>query len=71
MKSEEIKGLSTKEIIERIDDEKSLLIRLRLNHTVSPLDNPHKLTKIKRNIARLKFELGQRQKQESIVNNIE
>lgn len=68
MKSEEIKELTTKELIERIEDEKSLLARLRLNHTVSPLDNPHKMTKIKRNIARLKFELDQRKKQESIQN---
>jgi large subunit ribosomal protein L29 len=66
MKSEEIKGLTTKELIERIDDEKSMLVRLRLNHTVSPLDNPHKLTIIKRNIARLNFELDQRKKQETI-----
>lgn len=66
MKSEEIKGLTTKELIERIDDEKNMLVRLRLNHTVSPLDNPHKITNIKRNIARLKFELDQRKKQENI-----
>ena len=66
MKSEEIKGLTTKELIERIDDEKNMLVRLRLNHTVSPLDNPHKLTHIKRNIARLKFEFDQRKKQENI-----
>lgn len=64
MKSAEIRELTTKEIIERIEDEKSMLVRTKLNHTVSPLDNPHKITDTKRTIARLKTELVSRQKQE-------
>lgn len=68
MKSAEIRELGTKELIERIDDETSLLVRLKLNHTVSPLDNPHKLTAVKRNIARLKTELNKRKQQENQDN---
>jgi large subunit ribosomal protein L29 len=68
MKSAEIRELGMKELLERIEDESSLLIRLRLNHTVSPLDNPHKLTTVKRNIARLKTELNSRKQQENQDN---
>lgn len=61
MKTSEIKELTTKEIVERIDIEKENLVRLRLNHAVSPLDNPLKLKDVKRNIARLKTILRQRE----------
>jgi large subunit ribosomal protein L29 len=61
MKNSEIKELSTPEIVERIEEEKSLLLKQRLNHAVSPLDNPHKLTETKKNIARLKTELRSRE----------
>ncbi len=60
MKTEEIRELSTKDILERIEDEQAHLVRLRLNHTVTPLDNPHQITAVKRLIARLKTELRQR-----------
>lgn len=61
MKNSEIKDLTTKEIIEKIDEEKALLVRLRIDHKVSNLDNPHKLTESKRFIARLKTILRQRE----------
>ena len=57
MKASEIKELSTLEIKERIDDYKNVLIRMRLNHAVSPLENPNKIGNTKRDIARLKTEL--------------
>ena len=61
MKATEIKELSTQEIIERIDDYKSVLIRMRLNHAVSPLENPNQIGDSKRDIAKLKTELRFRQ----------
>ncbi|MBI9065849.1 MAG: 50S ribosomal protein L29 [Salinivirgaceae bacterium] len=61
MKALEIKELTTQEIIERIDDFKNVLIRMRLNHAVSPLDNPNKIGSTKKDIARLKTELKVRQ----------
>ncbi len=60
MKTSEINEFTTKEIEERIDTEKSLLAKLRMNHTVSPLDNPIKIKETRRNIARLKTILRQR-----------
>ena len=60
MKSSEIRELSTKEIEERIDTEENLLVRMKMNHAVSPLDNPNKIRETKRIIARLKTELRTR-----------
>lgn len=64
MDTAEIKGLTTKEIIERIENEKNFLGRQRMNHAVSPLDNPMKLKESRRIIARLKTILRQRQMNE-------
>ncbi len=61
MKNKEVIELTTKEIIEKIGDEKNKLTKLRLNHAVSPLDNPSVLKHIRRNIARLNTELRKRE----------
>jgi len=53
MKASEIKELSVKEIEERIDNEKNFLIKQKLNHAISPLDNPLKIRETKKTIARL------------------
>ena len=65
MKTSEIKELTSKEIAERIQTEKENLVRLRLNHAVSPLDNPMKIKESKRNIARLKTILHNRELNEN------
>jgi large subunit ribosomal protein L29 len=61
MKTKEIRELTDKELVERIDNETSYLQKLKLNHAISPLDNPNKIQEARRNIARLKTELRQRQ----------
>ena len=61
MKTSEIKELSTKEIVEKIQVEKENLVRLKLNHAVSPLDNPMKIKEARKNVARLKTILRQRE----------
>ncbi len=53
MKTSEIKELTVKEIVEKLQVEKENLVRLKLNHAVSPLDNPMKIQVSKRNIARM------------------
>ena len=65
MKTSEIKELATKEIAERIQTEQETLVRLKLSHAVSPLDNPMKIAQSKKNIARLKTILHQRQLKET------
>ncbi len=66
MDTSEIKGLTTKEINERIENEQNFLGRQRMNHAVSPLDNPTKLKESRRVIARLKTILRQRQMNEEL-----
>lgn len=61
MKNPSIKELTTKELIEKLEDEQALIVRMRLNHTVSPLDNPNKLSESRKQIARLKTEIRKRE----------
>ena len=65
MKISEIQEMTTKEIIEKIQLEKETLLRLRMNHAVSPLDNPMKIQQAKKNIARLKTVYRQRELSET------
>ena len=43
MKKEEIKELSTKELRERLDAAVVALNQLKINHSISPLDNPSQI----------------------------
>jgi len=61
MKTSEIKELSTSDLIERIDTERTMLVRMKLNHAITPLDNPQKLKQTKLTIARLLTELRSRE----------
>ncbi len=60
MKQEVIKELSKADIIERLEEERKHLTKLRLNHTVSPLENPHDIRANKKTIARLETEMRSR-----------
>ena len=61
MKTSEIKELSTSDILERIDTERTMLVRMKLNHAITPLDNPLKVKEVKLTIARLLTELRTRE----------
>ena len=61
MKTREIKELNNKEIQERMEAEVEQLDRLRMNHAISPLDNPLQIKEARRVIARLATELRQRE----------
>jgi len=64
MKSSEIRELSNQELLERIDNEKTALTRMKLNHAISPLDNPNVIKESRRVIARLLTELRHRESSE-------
>ena len=61
MKTAVIRELTTKEIEERIDAEKTVLSKLRMNHAVSPLDNPMKIKTTRKVVAKMQTELRRRQ----------
>ena len=54
MKATEIRELSTKEIEEKIQVEQDALNKMKLNHVITPLDNPNQIKDAKKTIARLK-----------------
>ena len=61
MKKEEIKELGTKELRERLEGAQKEYIQMKINHSISPLDNPAKITQDRRMIARMKTELRKRE----------
>ncbi len=69
MEQNVIKELSTAELIERLEDETKQLVKLKINHAVSPLENPNKLRAYRKIIARIKTELRKRELEE--INNKE
>ena len=61
MKQQVIREMTLEEIKERLEDEKKQLVRMKLAHAVSPLDNPHKMKEYKKTVARLLTELRKRE----------
>jgi large subunit ribosomal protein L29 len=60
MEQKVIREFTTGEILERLDEEKRQLTKLKLNHAVSPLENPNKIKAYRKTIARLQTELRHR-----------
>jgi len=61
MKAKEVRELSTKELLEKIDAEAVVLNQMKINHSISPVDSPAKIKKQRRMIARLKTILRERE----------
>ncbi|MBQ6037178.1 MAG: 50S ribosomal protein L29 [Bacteroidaceae bacterium] len=61
MKIAEIKELTTNDLVERIEAEVANYHQLLLNHSISPLDNPAEIKKLRRTIARMKTVLRERE----------
>ncbi|HCS19459.1 MAG TPA: 50S ribosomal protein L29 [Bacteroidetes bacterium] len=60
MQYQEIKGLTTEEIVEKLREERTLYTKIKFNHAVSPLENPMKLKASRQVIARYLTELNAR-----------
>jgi len=60
MKNSEILELSLDELSARLVEEKSILTKLKFAHTVSAIENPSRIAKIKKDIARLNTEITKR-----------
>ncbi len=61
MKIKELKELDTKELKERIETEVAKYDQMKLNHSIAPLENPSLIKAARRDIARMKTELRQRE----------
>ena len=53
MKSAEIKDMSVQDLVERIETEKAKLAQLKVQHAVSPVEDPSVIKKSRRDIARM------------------
>ena len=60
MKSAETKDISIKDLQERIETEKVQLAKLKVQHAVSPVENPSIIKKNRRDIARMLTVLRQK-----------
>ncbi|MDO8896636.1 MAG: 50S ribosomal protein L29 [Bacteroidales bacterium] len=67
MKQEVIKELSTADLIERLEEERKQLVRLKLNHAISPLENPNKIKAYRRTVARIITEIRKRQMDQATI----
>ena len=61
MKQEDIKNLSEDDLQENLAEQTANLEKLRMNHSVSPLENPKQLKEVRRTVARLKTEIKKRE----------
>ena len=60
MKNSEILELTTEELVARVGEEKSNLTKLKFAHAVSAIENPLRINKVRKEIARLNTELTKR-----------
>ena len=67
MKKEAINELSTADLMERIDAARAQYVKMKMQHAVSPLDNPNKISATRKQIARMMTELTKRQNAEKNV----
>lgn len=61
MKTSVIKEMSTQELNERLEEERKQHLKMKMNHAVSPLDNPKKIGESRKVIARILTELRKRE----------
>ena len=61
MKREEIVLLSNEDLTKRLKDFKDQMINLKLTHKMAPIENPMRITGLRKIIARLCTELTVRQ----------
>lgn len=65
MKQVDISNLSVDDLQENLTEQSDLLVKLKMNHAVSPLENPKQLATIRKTIARLKTEIRKRELNEA------
>ena len=61
MKMKELKELDVNALAEKLENAKAQLNQLKLNHSIAPLENPSQIKATRRDIARMKTELSQRE----------
>ena len=60
MKITEIRNLSAQELEKKLKELKEELFNLRFQHSINQLENPHKIADVKKDIARVKTLLNEK-----------
>ena len=63
MKATEVREMSIADLRERIEIEKANLDTMKVNHTISPLEDTSKIAKVRKDIARMMTILAEKEKQ--------
>lgn len=61
MKKQAVNELSTPDLLDKLTEEQDRLVKMKLTHAVSPIENPQSLKEQRRTIARLKTEIRRRE----------
>ncbi|NMB12503.1 MAG: 50S ribosomal protein L29 [Firmicutes bacterium] len=61
MKAEEIRAMTSEELGRKLDDLKEELFNLRFQMVTAQLDNPMRIREVRRNIARVKTVMRERE----------
>ena len=61
MKASEIREVSIADLRERIEVEKATLDNMKINHTISPLEDTSKISKVRKDIARMMTILAEKE----------
>ncbi len=61
MKIKEVRALADNELREKLENAEAALSQTKLNHKITPLENPSQIKAARRDIARMKTELRQRE----------
>lgn len=60
-KKESLLELSISDLNDRLDADRLQLVKMRLNHAVSPIENPRNMRSTRKDIARILTELRRRE----------
>lgn len=63
MKTAEVREMSINDLYDRIEAEKANLEAMKVNHTISPLEDTSKIAKARKDIARMLTILAEKEKQ--------
>jgi len=63
MKTSEVREMSVADLRERIEIEKANLDTMKVNHTISPLEDTSKIAKARKDIARMMTILAEKESQ--------
>ena len=61
MKIKEVRELETKDLAEKIEAEVAKYNQMKLNHAITPMENPSEIKATRRDIARMKTVLRERE----------